>query len=34
MLKNPDVQKQLKQFAALAKSVSPALYKVNAVHAG
>lgn len=34
MLKNPEVQAQLKQLAALAKSVSPALYKVNAVHTG
>jgi quinol monooxygenase YgiN len=34
MLKNPEVQEQLKQLAVLAKSVSPALYKVNSVHAG
>ena len=34
MLKNPEAQAQMKQLAALARSVSPALYKVNAVHTG
>jgi quinol monooxygenase YgiN len=34
MLKNPIAQRQLKQFAALAKSVSPALYRVDSVHIG
>ncbi|WP_295811059.1 antibiotic biosynthesis monooxygenase family protein [uncultured Nitratireductor sp.] len=34
MLKNNDAQAQMKRFAAVAKSVSPALYKVNAVHRG
>jgi heme-degrading monooxygenase HmoA len=33
-MKAPGTQDQLKRFAALAKSVSPALYKVDAVHAG
>jgi len=32
MLKNPEAQAQMKQFAALAKSVSPALYQVTSVH--
>lgn len=32
-MKKPETQEQLKQFAALAKTVSPGLYKVNAVHA-
>ena len=31
MLKNPAAQEQMKKFAALAKSVSPALYQVNSV---
>ncbi|WP_407176735.1 antibiotic biosynthesis monooxygenase family protein [Bradyrhizobium sp. STM 3562] len=31
-MKAPGTQDQLKRFAALAKSVSPALYKVDAVH--
>lgn len=29
----PETQEQLRQFAGLAKSVAPSLYKVNAVHA-
>lgn len=33
-MKKPETQEQLKQFAGLAKSVAPSLYKVNAVHAG
>jgi quinol monooxygenase YgiN len=32
MLKNPEAQAQMKQFAAIARSVSPALYKVSSVH--
>lgn len=32
MLTNPDAQAQMKQFASVAKSVSPALYKVSSVH--
>lgn len=32
MVKSPEAQAQMKRFAALAKSVSPALYKVNSVH--
>lgn len=32
-MKAPETQEQLKRFASLALSVSPALYKVNAVHA-
>lgn len=32
-MKAPGTQEQLKRFAALAKSVSPGLYKVDAVHA-
>lgn len=32
-MKKPETQQQLKQFAALAKTVSPDLYKVNAVYA-
>ncbi len=31
-MKRPETQEQLKGFAALALSVSPALYKVDAVH--
>jgi quinol monooxygenase YgiN len=31
-MKKPETQEQLKRFAALAKSVSPSLYTVNAVH--
>lgn len=31
-MKKPQTQEQLKRFAALAKTVSPGLYKVNAVH--
>lgn len=33
-MNKPETQKQLKLFAGLAKSVSPSLYKVNAVHSG
>ncbi len=33
MLKNPEAQGQMKQFAAIAKSVSPVLYQVSSVHA-
>lgn len=32
-MKRPEIQEQLKRFAALAKAISPGLYKVNAVHA-
>lgn len=32
MLKNPEAQAQMKQFATVAKSVSPVLYKVSSVH--
>lgn len=32
-MKKPETQQQLKQFAGLAKSVAPSLYKVNTVHA-
>ena len=32
-MKRSETQAQLKQFAGLAKSVAPHLYKVNAVHA-
>jgi quinol monooxygenase YgiN len=31
-MKKPETQEQLRRFAALAKSVSPSLYTVNAVH--
>lgn len=31
-MKRPDTQAQLKQFASLAKSVTPSLYKVETVH--
>ncbi|MTJ82307.1 MAG: antibiotic biosynthesis monooxygenase [Telmatospirillum sp.] len=34
MLRNPEAQAQMKQFGAIAKSVSPALYQVASVHAG
>lgn len=34
MMKNPEAQAQIKQFAALAKSVSPAVYQVSSVHTG
>ncbi len=34
MLKSPEAQAQMKQFAALAKSVSPVLYRVSSVHRG
>lgn len=33
-MKKPETQEQLKQFAGLAKSVAPSLYRVNTVHAG
>jgi hypothetical protein len=32
MLKNPEAQAQMKQFAAVARSVAPALYRVYSVH--
>jgi hypothetical protein len=32
-MKKPETQGQLRQFAGLAKSVAPSLYKVNSVHA-
>lgn len=32
MMKSPEAQGQIKQFAALAKNVSPAVYQVNSVH--
>ncbi|MFI4876540.1 MAG: antibiotic biosynthesis monooxygenase family protein [Blastopirellula sp. JB062] len=32
-MKKPETQAQLKQFAGLAKSVAPSLYKVDTVHA-
>jgi len=32
MLTSPEAQGQIKQFAALAKSVSPAVYQVSSVH--
>ena len=31
-MQQPETREQLKRFAALAKSVSPALYRVDAVH--
>ncbi len=31
-MRKPETHEQLKRFAALAKSVSPALYRVNSVH--
>lgn len=31
-MKKPETQEQLKQFAGLAKTVSPSLYRVNSVH--
>jgi quinol monooxygenase YgiN len=34
MLKSPEAQAQMKRLAAIAKSVSPALYKVTSVHSG
>lgn len=33
-MKKPETQEQLKQFAGLAKSVTPSLYSVNSVIAG
>lgn len=32
MMKSPEAQGQIKEFAALAKSVSPAVYQVSSVH--
>jgi len=32
MLKSPEAQAEMKRFAAIAKSVSPALYAVSSVH--
>lgn len=32
MMKSPEAQGQIKQFAALAKNVSPAVYQVSSVH--
>lgn len=32
MLRSPEAQKELKQLAAVAKSVAPALYEVRSVH--
>lgn len=32
LLRNPDAQVQMKKFAAVARSVSPSLYRVSAVH--
>lgn len=32
MIKSPEAQAQLRRFGALAKSVSPALYKVSSIH--
>lgn len=32
LMKSPEAQMQMKQFAAVAKSVTPALYRVNSVH--
>ncbi|MGE5510765.1 MAG: antibiotic biosynthesis monooxygenase family protein [Bacteroidota bacterium] len=34
MLQNPAAQARMKQFAALAKNVSPVLYRVSSVHTG
>jgi len=34
MMKRPEAQGRIKQFAALAKSVSPAVYQVSSVHRG
>jgi quinol monooxygenase YgiN len=34
MMKSPDAQAQIKQFAALAKSASPAIYEVSSIHVG
>jgi len=33
MLKNEEAQQQIKRLAALAKSVSPSVYRVASVHA-
>jgi hypothetical protein len=32
MMTSPEAQAQIKRFAAVAKSVSPAVYQVNSVH--
>jgi antibiotic biosynthesis monooxygenase (ABM) superfamily enzyme len=32
MMKSPEAQAQIRQFASVAKSVSPALYEVSSVH--
>jgi hypothetical protein len=32
VMKSPEAQGQIKQFANLAESVSPALYQVSSVH--
>lgn len=32
MMKSPEAQAQIKQFASIAKSVSPGLYEVSSVH--
>lgn len=34
MMKSPEAQGQIKEFAALAKNVSPAVYQVSSVHTG
>jgi heme-degrading monooxygenase HmoA len=34
MMKSPEAQAQIKRFAAVAKSVSPAVYQVSSVHSG
>lgn len=34
LMKSPEAQAQMKKFAAIAKSVAPALYRVNSVHVG
>jgi quinol monooxygenase YgiN len=34
MMKSPEAQGQIRQFASLAKSVAPAVYQVSSVHAG
>lgn len=34
VMKHPEAQAQFRQFASLAKSVSPALYEVSSVHVG
>lgn len=32
LMKNPEAQAQMKKFAAMARSVAPALYRVSSVH--